>query len=67
MKTIIKIAMEDLHWLKQRITDPSEEEIYFFVERVGIILEKYVKCACSEKNLEDARKQAFQELKTHKF
>jgi len=59
--------MTDSKWLKQHITNPSEDNISFFVERVGIILDKYTKGACSEKNLEDARKQAYEELKTHEF
>jgi hypothetical protein len=59
--------MTDYQWLKQHISNPSEYEIYFFVERVNIILNKYVMGACSEKNLEDARKQAYEELKAHDF
>jgi len=53
----------DNQWLKQHITNPSEDELYFFVERVGMILETDF----SEIKTEDARKQAFEELKTHDF
>lgn len=59
--------MTDNKWLKQHIINPSDDEIYFFVEHVGMILDKYAMGACSEKNLEDARKQAYEKLKAHDF
>lgn len=56
--------MTDNQWLKQHITNPSEDEIYFFVERVGIILEGSL---YTERQTEEARQQAYEELKTHDF
>jgi hypothetical protein len=57
--------MTDYQWLKQHITNPSEDEIYFFVERVGIILDS--EHSSSNSMVEMARKQAFDELKLHDF
>ena len=55
----------DNQWLKQHITNPSEDELYFFVERVGIILDG--EQSPSNARLEMARAQAFDELNAHEF
>jgi len=57
--------MTDNQWLKQHITNPSEDEFYFFVERVGIILNG--EQSPSKARVEMARAQAFDELKLHDF
>jgi len=57
--------MNDNQWLKQHITNPSEDEIYFFVERVGIILDGTL--YPNNPKLEAVRQQAFEEFKAHDF
>lgn len=57
--------MTDIEWLKQRMLITSEDELYFFVERVGIILNG--EQSPSKARIEMARAQAFDELKAHDF
>jgi hypothetical protein len=58
--------MTDMQWLKMHLTNPSKDDAYFFLERVGMILD------CGEflhpyEKIESARQQALKELKAHEF
>jgi hypothetical protein len=58
--------MSDLLWLKHTLKiDPSYDQVLIFSERVGIILDGDNNP--SMQRIEEARKQAFEELKSHNF